>query len=277
MRAIDFCLADIFVVHSFRFVSVLQEVHIACYFVLQAFKFEDCLLGSSKLWIVIAWIAGITFGVGDLLLSPWHLDTKSGSCKQSGHSYVSAVVLLLGFVANCVAYGVVIFRSSQRAPKSVLRRALRRAAMYPLNFLLTYSLLLAAYLDSDLWDVDGFIAFAWVLESCNGLLNALIYACQGRYSVALSAEEATGRYVGALAGASSTKAVNRSLVAELGSAEVIEVLWESGLQNPVFDVRIIDGEKVASEAAMGAAGAGPDAKGNAYDVQHGVPHWLYAE
>lgn len=203
--------------HSFRFVSALQEMHMACHFLLQAYRWRPSLLASVRR-ITVAWVLGTLLSSIDIYADTWSYNAKSGWCLSEGKDYISICVHLACFVASCLSYCGVTVRSCQRAPGSVMRRALRRAAVYPLNFVASYAGLVLLYVFPDLWDNDNLTAVAVTLLSCNGLMNALTYMCQIRYA-AKSPIHDDGK-------AQSHDTERLSFVVEIGDAEVIEYEYE---------------------------------------------------
>eukprot|EP00811_Abedinium_folium_P002492 NODE_12288_length_1234_cov_3.591689.p2 GENE.NODE_12288_length_1234_cov_3.591689~~NODE_12288_length_1234_cov_3.591689.p2 ORF type:complete len:209 (+),score=43.15 NODE_12288_length_1234_cov_3.591689:603-1229(+) len=94
----------------------------------------------------------------------------------------------MGFCAGVclVSYITVALRSwwISDTPGSLQRRQLVRASMYPLNFLLSYTLIILCYAG-----VFGFVNWvtilATLLESFKGLMNVFTYCWQSRYSAVL--------------------------------------------------------------------------------------------
>lgn len=178
-----FCDVSLFWIHGFRFVSVLQEVHIALFWTFQAYK-QPMSMTLSSAWVALNWFFGLLIGLLGESLEPWTFSARASSCVPAiGHDYSSVVVLATSCMFCCLTYLLVVTRSYHRAPRSVLSRAIRRSAIYPANFLLSYFLMVVMYLQPSLFNNFAFVVVAETLQCSNGLLNAVAYACQGRYSV----------------------------------------------------------------------------------------------
>lgn len=206
--------------HAFRFVSVLQEVHVAVYFVLQGYRIKGDMR-RSRCIVACCWTAGMTMGILDVFWDQWQWDPNEHWCtlvgRGPGHSYLSVVVLMFCFLASFVCYILVLVRSCKpEIPGSVMHRALRRTAIYPMNFWVSYFLTLFIYIDQTVWDhpVDApVIIWAFFLLGCNGLLNSVAYACQGRYAVTMVRRKGT-----------APRGQRTSMLVEVGGTEVIEYM-----------------------------------------------------
>jgi hypothetical protein len=198
---------------SFEFISILQSVHIACHFVLQAFS---CILTLRSSMAVLAgiWCVGPLLALLDLHMDGMTYDAENSICspRRAGLDWLRVLLLVSSFMQSTLSYVVVLVHSCKRAPGSVQQRALRRAAVYPLIFAITYAPILMAFLDAQLWVSNVYMAMAFMAESSAGLFNAVAYACQGRYL--LQKKEAKCDLEGAPAAA--------SMVVEFLGAEVIE-------------------------------------------------------
>merc|ERR1712083_1151084 len=64
------------------------------------------------------------------------------------------------------------------SPGSVARKNFTRAAMYPMDFLLSYGFILFLYTKPHLFEDETYLAIACTMECCCGLLNVLTYAFQ---------------------------------------------------------------------------------------------------
>merc|ERR1712130_194238 len=83
----------------------------------------------------------------------------------------------------CLASYLIVVARSQcgSTPGSVLRDYFRMAAVYPLNFLITYAVIIFVYADKRNWNGRGVVFYvAVILESLGGLLNVITYALQSR-------------------------------------------------------------------------------------------------
>mmetsp|Transcript_97462 Transcript_97462/g.260118 ORF Transcript_97462/g.260118 Transcript_97462/m.260118 type:complete len:346 (+) Transcript_97462:23-1060(+) len=166
--------------HVFRYVSVLQQLHIAVILVCQAQRYTTVLnvLGASVFMLV--WPFGIILGVADLFLTPWWYE-RGNTCRPEGPGYMSVSVMLLVAASSVVAYISASIRAFRHSPGSVARQVFRRAAMYPVIFLVSYGLVTVGYLNPRLVGNTWFWNVANLLEFANGLLNVLLYGSQNKY------------------------------------------------------------------------------------------------
>lgn len=208
----------------FEFVSSFQASYIALHFALQSFH-RMPPLQAARGCVAACWAFGVGLALVDFLVNPWNYDEQERVClPELPRDYTCILVLSTCFVASCVSYVLVVWRSSRRAPDSVLKRALRRAAMYPVVFIITYALLLACFLDQALFRSTFVAASAYALQSCNGLLNACAYACQGRYSVFVERRHAESPSL-----CDGTASDTASKIVEVGGEEVIEYFLGASL------------------------------------------------
>merc|ERR1712232_1214234 len=81
-----------------------------------------------------------------------------------------------------MGYICATIRAWSAAPDSVVRRNFLRAAMYPVNFLISYGLASYANVHRGALDNPMFYSAALILESSSGLLNVLVYSWQSWYA-----------------------------------------------------------------------------------------------
>lgn len=208
---------------SFEFVSALQASYISMHFVLQSFH---CMpsLRTAKCFVTVCWALGVGLALLDFLINPWNYDRQEGVCLPGlDLDPIPILVLTSCFLLSCFSYALVIYRSYKRTPDSVLQRALRRASMYPVTFIITYALLLLCFFDRSLFQNDFFAAIAYTMQSCNGLLNACSYACQGRYSVHVEREEVSQSLH------DENDGITASKIVQVGGEEVIEYLMGTSI------------------------------------------------
>lgn len=92
--------------------------------------------------------------------------------------------------------------------------------MYPNVFIMTYGLLLLCFVDQSLFKNTFVATTAFTLQSCNGLLNACVHACQGRYTIPVDRHCELERPALCDDPASATT----SKMVEVGGEEIIEYL-----------------------------------------------------
>lgn len=173
------CMYMYWPLRTFRFISVLQETHIALVFFAQGLKLLR-LLPALNRCIPYIWILGLLIGA----LTPIHMrdywDPEYHRCDfRCRKDFESIVVISACLFISCLATLAVLFRSA-RVPCSVARRNFHRAAWYPLVTLLSYTLLIVVYIDTGLirnpspsvWFLAG------LLEMSNGGMNALMFSIQ---------------------------------------------------------------------------------------------------
>merc|ERR1711879_1128539 len=112
-------------------------------------------------------------------------------------------------------------------PGSVQRSNFRRAAVYPLNFLITYGRMMVVYSNDSLLRNRVVFSTGATLEFLNGLLNTVTYAMQSRYAAMLwkryqrDCELRSGQ--GERSGANET-ALTLSFHVDIGGVDIVEVL-----------------------------------------------------
>eukprot|EP00811_Abedinium_folium_P035814 NODE_8577_length_1485_cov_4.187776.p1 GENE.NODE_8577_length_1485_cov_4.187776~~NODE_8577_length_1485_cov_4.187776.p1 ORF type:complete len:405 (+),score=56.57 NODE_8577_length_1485_cov_4.187776:65-1279(+) len=164
-----------------RLVSTLIESHIAFSFLLQSLHCSNrakCL--DHSLWplVFLGFVSGLLEAKDDGWVYVDHLE----DCLPRKRCHLSMAVLVACFVVSMLAYVSAICVSC-KAPFAVQRANFRRAAVYPLNFMLCYILVLYLYCATFAGKYYG----EHMYESCRafelsrGLLNAGAYALQSRY------------------------------------------------------------------------------------------------
>lgn len=106
--------------------------------------------------------------------------------KELAQYLIVAVLISFSAIFNLTAYVVVMFRLLRKfAPHSVQQRHLKRLAIYPLNFFLTYGLSILA--NSGGQNVAGvqLLPLSITCAGLNGLVNVIAYAWQSRHATAL--------------------------------------------------------------------------------------------
>lgn len=177
----------------FRLISIFLESNIALLFMVQAFRTHRLL----RRWISTVYscsIFGALLGFLATLLSPFSdsIDATEvhHGCQAKVKDWVTVVALLAAAKLALVAYVITLYRSCKASPGSVQQASLRRAAIYPLNFLISFGI----FLYVTLFDVGGDWAFLAVcLESLNGILNTATYIVQSRHAVHLRAAAISDR------------------------------------------------------------------------------------
>mmetsp|Transcript_109525 Transcript_109525/g.251145 ORF Transcript_109525/g.251145 Transcript_109525/m.251145 type:complete len:286 (+) Transcript_109525:203-1060(+) len=207
---------------TFRYISVLQELHIATVILCEAMRWRRPLAFMHCCFYVV-WAGGFAMGLADGLGLPWHPD-EAALCAPRIPDF-----LTIGVISGCAlicagVYAVVVWQSRKRMPGSVQRHTLRFAGLYPVNFCLTYFASLAANADLDLMENHVFWVVAISLEFSSGFLNAVFYALSSRYGVELARGSSMGRGQSGLVDGSSFHAA-------FGEPEVVEVesLWEAAI------------------------------------------------
>mmetsp|Transcript_5452 Transcript_5452/g.13024 ORF Transcript_5452/g.13024 Transcript_5452/m.13024 type:complete len:355 (+) Transcript_5452:54-1118(+) len=173
-----FCNPYDVVFRTFRFISVLQEMHIASTTLLQAWHHQRALPCCVQM-IPLVWILGGALGAVDGVLVKWEYDRQT-HCKPQHIDSISVAAIGSCATLCAVAYVVTMVQAARRAPMSVQRRFLRRASVFCLNFLATYTLMLACYTNMTWMENDMLWTIAQVLEYLNGFFNTLTYALQAR-------------------------------------------------------------------------------------------------
>jgi len=166
--------------HMVRFVSILQELHIAVVWLFQSCRVSHRVVHTRR-WIPAIWVLGCALGVADIIDTQWRFQRTLGVCISDQRDELTVIVTAAVAVASLVTYGAMVLRAVCSAPGSVQRRLLCRATLYPVNFLLTYCLMLKVYTAPEkasltLW------GWATVLQMGNGFYNTVTYALNSRYA-----------------------------------------------------------------------------------------------
>jgi hypothetical protein len=167
---------DYAIFYMSRQISVLQETHIAICCLFSCLRKSTALHFLQRL-VPLNWLLGVALGLPELL---WRrcLDLPQESlCKDEEvqSSIITGQLIALSGMICTGAYVVIVAKSCQHSPGSVQRREMHRVAFYPLNFVVSYGLLVATYL----FNLPSVVHdMAVLLEGCNGLLNVFVYTLQ---------------------------------------------------------------------------------------------------
>lgn len=216
-----------------RLVCLLHEMHIAVSFFAQAFRKIVLLrvLNWNLSWL---WVLGIVIGAISSLWNPWHFSLRVGTCVPLQWPAMLSVVMVSACGVVCIAsYLSVASRACNErftvSPAIVSSRNYRRAAMYPLSFLLTYGPVLVSYCDRDLFSAyPWFSLLARTMEGYNGFVNTVVYYLQSRYaSIQLKSGDTDGviayegRQVCSITGRIR---INVSYTVDIGGVDILELL-----------------------------------------------------
>lgn len=180
---------------SFRFISLLQEMHIAAAFLYQACRWSP-IMQCCKIGVPLIWVLGFCLGAIDLVAAPVEYSDELQLCEMTqpdegaNLDYLTFGMLFLSLVVSCASYVSLALRSCSRSPSSVQRSALKRVGVYQLNFVLTNSLPLVALFHTALWTDVCYMSLAVGLQSCSGFFNALTYAMTAQFSTVLRKDQA---------------------------------------------------------------------------------------
>merc|ERR1712203_1275367 len=98
--------------------------------------------------IRFTWLLGVLLVLPlQVFVSGWHWDSGILVCNAASDSLTNAVILISCGSVCLTSYLFVIGRiiADAATPSSVQTKYFRRAAMYPLNFLITYGVILVPY------------------------------------------------------------------------------------------------------------------------------------
>eukprot|EP00929_Paragymnodinium_shiwhaense_P097108 TRINITY_DN5886_c0_g1_i2.p1 TRINITY_DN5886_c0_g1~~TRINITY_DN5886_c0_g1_i2.p1 ORF type:complete len:473 (+),score=52.60 TRINITY_DN5886_c0_g1_i2:68-1486(+) len=173
------CDATYFILIIGLYTSVMLEAALALGFAADYWRCKTCLrmLDASLLWV---WPLGVILSGIDMMS---HMTSEGGHCEmermvvRQGEAYV----IFIGFLVSLVSYGASLYRVHM-FPGPVQGLIWRMAWVYPVNFFLTYGLLM-------IYDVFDFMPethdlvflVAYTLEGLNGFVNAVSYASNCRY------------------------------------------------------------------------------------------------
>lgn len=178
------CHASVGLLSFWRNVGLWIEVHIAISFVLESYRWRMGLFSRILRFI---WIPSFISSCCSFLFYPWHYVRLIGACAPRDHASVAdplSVLTMSSCICVCtLSYLLVARRSRKRkSPESVHEVVSRRANMYIVNALVTYSLALVVYLDRRLYAVDAVRLVAFSMENLGGLINVMTYVLQSRYA-----------------------------------------------------------------------------------------------
>lgn len=192
------CRLYFFWFRSFRFISLLQEMHIAAAFLYQACRWST-IMHCCKAGVPLIWILGFCLGAIDYVAAPVEYNEELEICEMPevdagvNLDYLTFCVWFLSLAVSCASYVSLALRSCSRSPSSVQRSALRRVGVYQLNFTLTNCLPLVALFNTALWTDVCYMTVAVGLQFCSGFFNALTYAMTAQFASVLRKDQADTR------------------------------------------------------------------------------------
>lgn len=157
-----------------RSVSVLTETHVALGLAVGSFRsfgvYEK--LGKLLPWL---WALGLVIAVFENVYAVEHQ-----SCQQHHLDRTFMYLLLVCFALTCIAHGATWIYSIR---EPVRRSVWRRVLLYPLNFMISYSMILMLLLDQKkLKGNEVLWLIGVVMELLNGFLNVCTYSIQSCYA-----------------------------------------------------------------------------------------------
>lgn len=185
----DVCAIVYNVFRPARFVSALQETHMALTFLAQVVRATKVLHCLNR-GIPVLWILGLVLGVVDAVLYPFHLD-EHNICAQSGTGRIEVISICI--IGSCVLTSVLasvatmVKASASFTTLAVQRRFFKRAVWYPCISVISYAPILIVYSFPALQLTRHFPA-AVVFELCNGAMNAGMFCFQSHYASRLGGE-----------------------------------------------------------------------------------------
>jgi len=130
----------------------------------------------------------------EILVTRWYWDGKSQFCKHAVPDSMTIVIVFTCGIVCVISYLIVLGRSVLGvAPGSVQKTYFRMAAMYPLNFLITYAVILYSYVSTDMYGYNPFFLAGALMEGLSGILNVVTYALQSRFRARLRDETSGAR------------------------------------------------------------------------------------
>lgn len=173
--------------------SCLYELHLAVSFLLQSAgwpRTAQCMIALLlPVWPVAALLTVVEW------FSAHIVQDASQWCDAKSTDYVFVILLAFVFVVCLASYvaAVVVARSWGQA---AARRCWWRAAMYPLNFMLTQAPKLLVHMiffrmasNQRRAATDPLIIISDTMQNLNGFVNTLTYWLQSRYAVKLLRKE----------------------------------------------------------------------------------------
>mmetsp|Transcript_2359 Transcript_2359/g.5660 ORF Transcript_2359/g.5660 Transcript_2359/m.5660 type:complete len:313 (+) Transcript_2359:1-939(+) len=176
-----YCQSAFFFFRGFRLISVLQELHLAVTFTAQCFRATQAI-AALEWGIAGAWGLGSVLAILNAILIPWVPDDDESYCVPENNTLpsIDVAVLVTAATVCCGAYLVALWFAARRAPGTVQRKVFNRTALFPLNFLVTYMLIIVAYTQD--WVGTEFYKWAMLLEFLNGFSNTFTYWYTSRYA-----------------------------------------------------------------------------------------------
>lgn len=174
--------------HFVRFgtnMSLLLELHIAMSFTLQCFRWLRALSVFPALVYLTIPVA-LLITVLEAILYQVTQDTF-GACVLDEPDLPSIALFLLAFAVSMMAY-VVAACKARGCSQAVEARCWKRAAHYPLSFLVTQVGMIVVIFKASpniSPKQDLSVLIAMTLQNLNGFANTLTYALQSRYAAKL--------------------------------------------------------------------------------------------
>lgn len=175
------CTAFMTAEATFRSVSVLSELNLALTFMCQALRFK-AVHTLIQYGVPFSWFFGVlvvlpwqVFSIG------WHWDEIAKFCMFSATDWIGMILIVSSGLLCLISYVVVVGRSLYGDTLGhVFKDYFRMAAIYPLNFLITYGCVVFIYIGSGLFKNSQFFAISATLEALGGFLNVITYALLSR-------------------------------------------------------------------------------------------------
>lgn len=162
---------------SLRMASCLTEMHISFFVLAQAAHWKG-IMNRLAVTLPVTVLTGLVAGAWSAAASPWGYDPHEDICLAANPKLQGQVICVVLFVC-VVAYAVSMYKSCTSAPASVRGRALQRAAIYPLNFTVSYGGAIAAYCSEWVRTNRWSLLAVLFMEANSGAMNVLAYASQG--------------------------------------------------------------------------------------------------
>eukprot|EP00929_Paragymnodinium_shiwhaense_P070973 TRINITY_DN36056_c0_g1_i1.p1 TRINITY_DN36056_c0_g1~~TRINITY_DN36056_c0_g1_i1.p1 ORF type:complete len:418 (+),score=40.98 TRINITY_DN36056_c0_g1_i1:92-1255(+) len=181
--AVGLCDATYFILFVGLYASVMVEASLGLGFAFDYWRCKTSLrLLDATLWLV--WPVGVILAGVDLMSHMEATGTEGpGHCEvqrmivRRGQAYI----IFASFVLCLAAYFASIYRVHM-FPGPVQGLIWRMACVYPMNFFLTYGLLMFYYMFPVPPGMhDRLFVAAYALEGLNGFVNAVSYAANCRY------------------------------------------------------------------------------------------------
>lgn len=161
---------------TFRFIAVMQEMCIALGFFLQSVKWFSPL-PILNLWTPGNWLVGLLLGTISAT-NHWEYNHGQSQCRFILRDETSVIVVFACVTCSTIATIATMVKSLS-LPRSVAKRAFKRAVWYPAVTICTYTLPMVAYVRPELFtEPQWYWPLALLLELSNGFLNAAMFGIQ---------------------------------------------------------------------------------------------------